>query len=656
MASTRERLRYRFDNMMAKGMGAQILLLAFLTGVLVVVLAAAVAVFGVHSDTDGADDSFGKIVWKSLMHTFDAGTLGGDPFTSWAFLFIMLGVTLGGIFIVSSLIGVLNNGFGAMLDSLRRGRSKVIERNHTVILGFTPKIHTILSELAAAGSNQSDPCVVVLADKDKVAMDEEIAGSLEGKRLRVVTRSGSPMSMLDLELVSLGTSKSVVVLSPELKADGTSMSHQEADTVVLKALLAISKVAGDEKARRVITDGHGNAAREGTELHIVAELQDEKTEAVARMVVGEEAALITSPPLISRLLVQTGRQSGLSMVYTELLDFGGVEMYIRPEPGLAGKTFRDAVFAYDTSSLLGIMSAEGELMLPPAFDRVCQPGDQVVVISEDDDTVVLNGKPQQLGAAQVVANPKESLRHRERTLVLGASERLGLVLRELDQYVASNSETLVVGSGTSMTLMAEHTAALKNMSVNHREGDVTDRALLDELEINGFDHILVLSETENRDQEMADARTMITLLHLRDIARKVGKNVPITSEILDILNRDLAAVAEADDFIVSNTLISLLVTQVAENHHLVRVFADLFSAGGHEIYLKPIADFVPIGVPVPYQAVVEAGLRRGEVALGFREAATGRMPEKSFGVVVNPTKSATYTFARGDKVIVVADD
>src|SRR5262245_29710730 len=147
MASTRERMRYRFDNMMARGIGAQILLLAMMTAVMVLILAAAVAIFGVHSDTDGEPDGFGRVAWKALMHSMDAGTLGGDPYISWAFLAIMLCVTIGGIFIVSALIGVLNNGFGAMLESLRRGRSKVIEQEHTVILGFTPKIHTILSEL-----------------------------------------------------------------------------------------------------------------------------------------------------------------------------------------------------------------------------------------------------------------------------------------------------------------------------------------------------------------------------------------------------------------------------------------------------------------------------------------------------------------------------
>jgi hypothetical protein len=373
--SLRQQLRYRFDNLMAKGVGAQILLLTIATLVLILLTALIALIFGgVPEDESGEDSSFGRLIWRSMEHAMDAGRLADNP-KSWAFLFLMLFVTIGGIFIFSALIGILNNGFSALIESLRRGKSNVIEEGHTVILGYSPKIYTLLSELSAAGSNQKDPCVVVLADRDKVAMDEDIAQALEGKRLRVVTRSGSPMNLADLELVSLGTSKSVVVLAPEQHPDGSPMAAHESDTVVLKSLLAISKAGGSAG------------------LHIVAELQDEKTEAVARMVVGESAALIVSPPLISRLLVQTGRQSGLSMVYSELLDFGGVEMYIKEEPGLAGRRFRDAVFDYDDSTLLGAITAGGELLLPPSFDRAFEPGDQIIVISEDDDTIVRNGRP-----------------------------------------------------------------------------------------------------------------------------------------------------------------------------------------------------------------------------------------------------------------------
>ena len=40
----------------------------------------------------------------------------------------MLVVTLGGIFVVSALIGVLSAGVDSKLDELRKGRSRVLEK------------------------------------------------------------------------------------------------------------------------------------------------------------------------------------------------------------------------------------------------------------------------------------------------------------------------------------------------------------------------------------------------------------------------------------------------------------------------------------------------------------------------------------------------
>jgi hypothetical protein len=153
---------------------------------------------------------------------------------------------------------------------------------------------------------------------------------------------------------------------------------------------------------------------------------------------------------------------------------------------------------------------------------------------------------------------------------------------------------------------------------------------------------------------MADARTIVTLLHLRDLERLAGKKVPITSEILDIGNRELASVAEADDFIVSNTLVSLMVSQIAENPHLVRVFEELFGSEGHEIYLKPAGQYVRAGAH-PFGVICEAALRRGEVAIGYRLARAANDPEAAFGVVINPPKQRPVELGADDKVIVLAE-
>ncbi len=99
--------------------------------------------------------------------------MGGDT-GSGGFLLSMFVITLGGIFIISTLIGILNTGLEGKLAELRKGRSTVVERDHTVILGWSQQIHTVISEIVEANSNQPRRSIVILAERDKVEMEEEI--------------------------------------------------------------------------------------------------------------------------------------------------------------------------------------------------------------------------------------------------------------------------------------------------------------------------------------------------------------------------------------------------------------------------------------------------------------------------------------------------
>ena len=53
---------------------------------------------------------------------------------------------------------------------------------------------------------------------------------------------------------------------------------------------------------------------------------------VARMIAKDEAELVLTDDIVARIMVQTSRQSGLSVVYTELMDYGGDENYYKNEP------------------------------------------------------------------------------------------------------------------------------------------------------------------------------------------------------------------------------------------------------------------------------------------------------------------------------------
>ena len=115
---------------------------------------------------------FIESIWQSLLRALDSGAMGAD--NGWPFRIISFLVTLGGIFVLSILIGVLGTSIEEKLNNLRKGKSFVIEKGHTLILGYSSKIFTIISELAIANESVSNPRIVILADKDKVEMEDEI--------------------------------------------------------------------------------------------------------------------------------------------------------------------------------------------------------------------------------------------------------------------------------------------------------------------------------------------------------------------------------------------------------------------------------------------------------------------------------------------------
>jgi hypothetical protein len=172
--------------------------------------------------------------------------------------------------------------------------------------------------------------------------------------------------------------------------------------------------------------------------------------------------------------------------------------------------------------------------------------------------------------------------------------------------------------------------------------------------LSSYRHIIVLAP-DNIPQEQADNQTLVTLLHLRDIAVAYGNPYSIVAEMHDDANREIAQVTKADDFIVSDRLVSLLLTQLAENQDLRPILIDLFDSAGAEVILKNASHYVTIGVPVTFSTVIEAAAQRGESAFGYRLVRHRDQPP-TFGVTLNPPKAEHIIFESDDSIIVVAEE
>ena len=126
--------------------------------------------------------------------------------------------------------------------------------------------------------------------------------------------------------------------------------------------------------------------------------------------------------------------------------------------------------------------------------------------------------------------------------------------------------------------------------------------------------------------------------------------------MLDIRNRELGLVAKADDFIVSDNLISLMLSQLSENQGLKKVYDVLFQAEGSEVYLKPINKYVKTGEAMNFYTVIESAAQLNESAIGYRITSLNADSDQHFGVNINPDKSKKLTFSENDFIIVLAED
>lgn len=619
----RDKFRYWFDNTMSKGTPALIGWLGLASGVLIVIVAS-VAVVIAPRDSDDHGHWTG-VVWRSLLRTLDAGTMGGDQGSA-PFLALMLTATIGGLLIVSALIGVLTTGLESKLTELRKGRSRIVERDHTVVLGWSDQVFTVIAELVEANQSQRRSCVAILADRDKVEMDDAIRARVgDTGRTRVVCRHGNPLKVADLELVSPGTARSIMVLAPPV---------EDPDTHVIKVLLSLNTRAWEPEGRP----------------HVVAAVQDSTNLPAARLAGGPAARVIDADDIAIRLIVQSHRQSGLSQVCSDLLDFKGHELYMRAEPALAGTLYGQALLAYELGVPAGLRHADGTVSVNPPMDTEILADDEVIVLAEDDLLIRLaRTRPPVLEAAIATAARRDP--EPERTLLIGWNHRGPKIINLLDEFVEPGSALTISGMCDDPR---DSLKDLRNLSLEFVPGDPTVRATLEDLDVGSYQHIIVLADA-GFDPHHADARTLVALLHLRDLEESLGDPYSIVSEINDDANREVAQVTKADDFVVSAKLISLMLTQLSENRHLYDVFIDLLDPTGSELYLKPAADYLRAGSPANFATLIEAARRRGETALGYRLREQFHQPP-GYGVVLNPGKADALTLSADDRVIVLAED
>ncbi|MFM2276865.1 MAG: hypothetical protein RIT12_261, partial [Actinomycetota bacterium] len=407
------KLKYSFDNSIAKsGMFVTwMLVLMIIFSILLVFIRAILFAlpFITRPDTQVVFEF--ETFWQSFATLFGKGSEATWAERILSFLTWACTVALGGA-VTGFIVGAITRTF----EKLRKGKSPIIVNNHTLILGWSNRIYPILKELAIANSNVRKANVVIFSDQTRDFMEGEIeARANDLGKLKVVTRTGDVTNPEDLKRTNIANAKSIIVLD----------SDDAGDANVVSAVLAIK------------------AVNPKTDIKIITEIDDANTGEALTVATEGQVITVRSQEIIARVTAQASRRPGLAAVVLDLLDFDGDEIYFADVPALHGKTYADALLAFNDASVIGLLNEDGTAHVNPAQNYKIKKGMKVIAIAEDDDKVVYTGVREDIAKSKVkpVERAKDGEEH---LLIIGWSSMGRTVLNELASFLPKGSTVHIV--------------------------------------------------------------------------------------------------------------------------------------------------------------------------------------------------------------------
>ena len=541
-----QRFSYWFDNRIAEGSLGLIRILIVFSVLLVLMIAGLIMLFGLSEEGEG-----GAVLWDSIATVINAWM----PYSSdgsIGYLILMSCAAIGGVLFTSILIGIITSSIEEKVTALKKGNSHVIEEDHLIVLGLYPGEYTLLQQLIFA-SEGKPVCIVIADEADREEMEQNIRENLKvPKNVRIVCRTADITDPASLEKCSLETCRTVIVSPTE-------------DMKTIKVILAASALLEEKQAPQISV----NAILTRNEYSFPPSL--ERTHNITTL---------KTNAILSKMIAHSCTQTGLSETFREIFNFEGSEFYLTGFDGIGGMTFEEIMIRTDRAVPSGVFR-NGSILVNPPADFVLKEDDKILVFAEESDAAILRKD------APPGKNLREAVmtRSEEETdiVILGRNETLPVILKELPENVST--VWLVCPDIPEKEKNRLLTAGeARNLNLRFYEEDPESEDYLEKL-ARMAGHVVILGDHE-KDPEQADMDVIFLLLNLRELRRDLGLGYNITVEMQKEHNQKLAGSGESTDYLVTSSMSSLILAQLAESPALIDVFREILSNEGNELYLK----------------------------------------------------------------------
>jgi Trk K+ transport system NAD-binding subunit len=603
------KIRYHFDNLVSKGTGP---LLALLTSVtLVFVLIVGSTAFFLR--TDGAP--YFETLWYTFNHVVDPGYLFGEGGETVPFLILMTLSTFWGVMVYSLIISFVAAALNKKIQLLQSGRSEVFAKNHIVILDYNESVPIMISELNEAYDSNERQVVVIFSDQNALDIHQHVRSIVpKKKQLKLLVRKGNIHLKKDLEKMHVDDAQSVIIASLN-------------DVSTIKTLLAL-------KQTRIF-----DASTPG---HVVCLIREKKNIHTAKELGGEFIEVVYVAELKSKILSRSALHPGLSSIYKNIFSFVGEEIHFIEDKTFEGQSFKDLLLTLNHTAPIGLIKA-GKAHINPPAETVYGAGDALITIAKTKNGYQFQAAP----PVDASLWNKAPYKHTGRTiLTIGYNTSTPYVIKDMESMAGDGSHlVMLLPSQASLQHFNESHTKFRFESITPHVDSTYSRSVLEALDLPRFDTIAIFAN-DDVTEEHPDSESLMTLLHIHNILVNAKERPSVVIEIEDAQNTEALAYVNVDDFLVSHTLISKIMTQIAENRFAHQVIKELINDTGQEFYLKRAEAYIKTATPLPLHMYKAAALAKKQVMVGYQ-------PYQS-EVILNPDFNEVITFGPKDRLVVIA--
>ncbi|MFU8793465.1 MAG: hypothetical protein ACNA7K_05505 [Acholeplasmataceae bacterium] len=469
---------------------------------------------------------------------------------------LILAVTvliIGLILFSGVIIALTTNAIKDFVQKRKDGSGKIILDDHIVILNWNSKVPELVADLLFVDTERVT--VMILAQVDKSYAEGQVINAIAAshhrkqlKNLNILVKHGDPLLLSDLEDISITNAKAILIMNLDAHEDvleGLSKS----DLNVIKTVLSLGPLTFKHHPPIVVEIKHIETKDKILTLSQVVDS------------LGEHFIMpICFDKRLGQIIAQTLIDHHIKSIYLSLFSFQGSEIY-----HLENTTLEDCLIKHSHA-------------IP-----IAQKGDHLYVLSLDNHKKNLT--------SQHVFDPIE------------LKTKPIIESHDLDVYI--------VGSNNKLTFIMEAFKQYEHLHKSHFKAiSIADQDLHVMIEtINQTDKkttILLLSD-ERQARDAFDANIINHLITLESQIK--NPNVRIIVELLDPKNEHIVKDFSIENTIISNKIISLLLSKLALfketapfYEHLLTIAPNQDAYDDQAIIIKPAKDLFATDFPIHFES------------------------------------------------------